>query len=297
MTDEFSSFPLADKYDHDILMHRDVHFSGSFPLMIDYYEKEGKGTNPEFEIKRLHHLYDVEEKSGQNLSDVFLEIEEKEEVQRGRKKYEELKALYDSSSLEIPKLIADLILTESFEAEEEIQKVCDKKEAVVSPLIDLLSQEDFYNPLFPGYGHAPAYAATCLGKIKDPKAIPALYEALGRADFFTEEAVLDALKCFGEEARAFLIKVMTKEPFTKDNENAAIALLSLPLDEKLSKIFLSVLSKPSAQKRDSFINYLILGCEALAALEDQKAFIEVTDALASRDAKEEAALISRRWKK
>lgn len=297
MTDEFSSFPLADKYDHDILMHRDVHFSGSFPLMIDYYEKEGKGTNPEFEIKRLHHLYDVEEKSGQNLSDVFLEIEEKEEVQRGRKKYEELKALYDSSSLEIPKLIADLILTESFEAEEEIQKVCDKKEAVVSPLIDLLSQEDFYNPLFPGYGHAPAYAATCLGKIKDPKAIPALYEALGRADFFTEEAVLDALKCFGEEARAFLIKVMTKEPFTKDNENAAIALLSLPLDEKLSKIFLSVLSKPSAQKRDSFINYLILGCEALAALEDQKTFIEVTDALASRDAKEEAALISRRWKK
>jgi hypothetical protein len=208
MIDDFSSFPLADKYDHDILMHRDVHFSGSFPLMIEYYENEGKGTNPEFELKRILHLYEVEKKSGQNLSEVLLEPEEKEEVVRAKKSYEELKNLYEKEDHKLPKLIADLILTESFEAEEEMKKICEAGKEIVPLLIALVEQHDFYNPLFPGYGHGPAYAATCLGKIKDPRAIPILYEALGRADFFAEEAVLDALQQFAGEAQDFLIKIL-----------------------------------------------------------------------------------------
>jgi HEAT repeat protein len=297
MIDEFSSFPLADKHDHEILMHRDVHFSGSFPLMIEYYENEGKGTYPEFEITRIKHLYQVQEKSGQDLSEVFLEPEEKEEIQRARAKYAELKKLYQNGSKNISELIADLILTESIDADEEINKVCEKGSDTLPYLIALIETEDFYNPLFPGYGHAPAYAATCLGKIKDTKAIAPLYEALGRADFFTEEAVLDALQCFGKDAIAFLTKVLTKEPFTKDNENAAIALLSLKIDEEISKIFLSILSNPSSHKRESFTTYLILGCEALSSDDDKKKFSSITSSLASREAKEEAALIERHWKK
>lgn len=291
----FSSFPLIDRNDHEILMHRDAHFSGSFSLMLNYYREEGKGAQPEFEIKRIELLKSMEEKSQQNLSDLFLDEEEKEEVKRAKEKYLYLRELYENKTSGLPILIADLIFSEDIDAKEEINKLLAKGKDAVPLLIDLLSQDEFYNPLYPGYGHAPAHAATCLGKLQDPKAIPALFEALGRSDFFTEDAILEALQNLGNPAKEFLIKTLRREPFTKDNENAAIALLSFPIDEALSQIFLEVLANPSSHKRPHFTSYLILGCEALKNAEQQDLFKNLAKVLPSKDARDEASLIARKW--
>jgi len=292
---DFSSFPLIDTNDHEILMHRDVHFSGSFSLMLNYYNEEGKGVQPEFEIKRIQLLQMMEEKSGQNLSDLFLDEDEKEEVKHAKEKYLVLRELYESKSSGLPVLIADLIFSEDVDAKEEIEKLLAHGPAATPLLLDLLSYDEFYNPLFPGYGHAPAHAAVCLGKIKDPKAIPSLFEALGRSDFFTEDAILEALQIIGAPAKEFLIKTLKREPFTKDNENAAIALLSFPIDESLSQVFLEVLTNPASHKRPHFTSYLILGCEALKKAEEQDLFKNLAKSLPSKDARDEATLIARKW--
>jgi hypothetical protein len=293
--DDFSSFPLIDMNDHEILMHRDVHFGGSFPVMLQYYEEEKKGVQPEFEIKRIKSLQMMEEKSQQNLSDLFLSEEEKEQIQHAKEKYHYLRDLYEKNASSLSLLIADLILTEDMEAKEEMEKLIAEGEKAAALLIDLLSQDEFYNPLYPGYGHAPAYAAACLGKIKDPKTIPALFEALGRSDFFTEETILEALQNQGPAAKEFLTRKLSKEPFTKESENAAIALLSFPIDEALSKIFLKVLENPASHKRPNFTSYLILGCEELKTAEDRAKFKQLVGELPSKEVREEAALIAKKW--
>ena len=287
-------FPLIDTTDHEILMHRDAHFSGSFPLMLSYYEEEGKGVQPEFEVKRIKELLLIEEQSGKNLSEIFLDEDEREQVASSKEKYHYLRNLCEKGS-GMPVCLADLILSEEIDPEEEIGALVKYGSNAVPLLIDLLSQDAFYDPLFPGYGLAPGAAAICLGKIKDPTAIPALYEALGRSDFFTEDTILEALQKIGEPAKEFLLRSLSKEPFSKDNENAAIALLSFPIDEPLSEKFLEVLVRPGAQTRPHFISYLILGCEALKDPKLRELFKTHTKELPSKDAREQALLIARSW--
>jgi len=54
---EESDLPLLDEIDTLILMHRDVHFSGSFTAMLEYYRNESaKGIQDEVEIERIRFL-------------------------------------------------------------------------------------------------------------------------------------------------------------------------------------------------------------------------------------------------
>ncbi|NDE82578.1 MAG: hypothetical protein EB051_03035, partial [Chlamydiia bacterium] len=65
-------FPVMDSQDHEILMHRDAHFSGNFSIMLAYYEEEAKGSYTDFEPKRIRALKEIEEKSQINLADELL---------------------------------------------------------------------------------------------------------------------------------------------------------------------------------------------------------------------------------
>ena len=56
----FEHFPLVDALDHEILMHRDAHFGGLFSVMIDYYQTEGKGVQPQFSLQRIEKLQQLE---------------------------------------------------------------------------------------------------------------------------------------------------------------------------------------------------------------------------------------------
>ena len=289
------SFPLIDSQDRDILMHRDAHFSGNFLIMLSYYADEGKGSYTEFEPKRIKALQEMEEAKQINLADELLNEEEKGQVSRAKEKYFLLRDIYNNKNESLSHRIADLILTEDLEAEEEITQIVRYGQQAVAPLISLVSQDDFYNPLFPGYGMAPAYAAKCLGILKDPRAIPALFSVLGHADFLTEEAVFDALREIGIEAQVFLMKSLLQQPFTKENENAAIALLTFPLDERISEVFLQALSMAHGTQQNQLVSYLILGCEGLKKTELQEEFKVIAKSLPAPEMEQEAKMIMKQW--
>lgn len=181
--DNFEEFPIAYSIDNAILMHRDAHFGGDFDVMIDYYQKEGRGVCKDFDIERIQQMAHTEKSSGKNLSPLMLSGPEAEKVADARKTYQELREVCENKKATntVPRLIAELILAENDEIPQAIKAVVAEKTAAVPALIDLLRSEDFYDPLNPGYGEAPALAAKCLGQIGDKRAIISLFEAIGSA--------------------------------------------------------------------------------------------------------------------
>lgn len=294
--DNQSSFPIADMYDHEILMHRDIHFSGSFEIMLKYYEEEGKGANPEFETSRIKILQKTESINNVNLSDELLDEDERKLVQTAREKYQSLRAIYEDPNPGIARLIADLILSEDIEAEEEIRNLVKEGKKATAPLLEILSSDEFFDPLFPGYGLTPIYAAKALGQIKDESCIPKLFETLTKADFFTEETIFEALKEIGDPAERFLVKVLKHQPFTKDNELAATALLFFPLTEPLSSEFLEVLANPKSHDNHQLSLYLVLGCEGLKDVKQRERFKDIIKLISDPEINVEANYLIKNWK-
>lgn len=261
----FEHFPLVDAIDHEILMHRDAHFGGQFPIMLDYYRKEGKGIQPEFDISRIERLAALEEELKQNLAVIFLAAHEIQKVADSREAYQRLKAIYEVKKPKnpYPRLIADLILSEEEEPEAEITAIAAEKDKIVSSLIDLLRSEELYDPLFPGYGQAPFLAVQCLGLIGDKKAIISLFEALGQGDFFADDQIIKALKAIGQPAREFLLHVLNGRPINEDNEKAAIALIAFKDDEEVANHCFDLLQQADIQKDPCLPTYLVLACAGL----------------------------------
>jgi HEAT repeat protein len=277
--DELEEIPIAYSIDNAILMHRDIHFGGDFSIMLDYYKKGGKGVNKEFAIERIEEMYQTEQKTGKNLSVLMLSGAEAEKVAKIRKAYQDLRDLYSKKSAKnrIPKLIADLILAEDEETERAIQACVAEKSAIVPALIDLLRSKEFYDPLYPGYGDAPALAAKCLGMIGDKRAIISLFEAIGEEDFFNEDIILEALQTIGEPAKAFLLKVLHARPITSDNEHAAVALISFRNDPEVSAFCLNMLKDLDLKKQAPLATYMVLACEGLSEPSQQKLLLEMAD--------------------
>jgi hypothetical protein len=261
----FENFPLVDSIDHEILMHRDVHFGGKFPIMLDYYRQEGKGVQPEFDIVRIERLALLEEQLKQNLAALFLAAPEIQKVADAREAYKQLRAIYQvkKPKTPYPRLIADLILSEEEEPEAEISAIVAEKDKIVPTLIDILRSEELYDPLFPGYGQAPFLAIQCLGRIGDKRAIISLFEALGEGDFFADDQIVKALKAIGEPARDFLLHVLNGRPINEDNEKAAIALIAFKEDEGVANYCFDLLQKPDVQKDPCLPTYLVLACAGL----------------------------------
>lgn len=275
-------FSISDAIDHSILMHRDVHFGGKFPLMIEYYQKDGKGIYPDFEIARIQKLEEIERNLEQNLAGMLLTGAEAERVAQAKEAYEKLKDLYDpklnnDAAAQYPRLLADLILSEEEEPENEISAIVAEKKAIVPALMELVRAEDFYDPLFPGYGLAPALAAKCLGRIGDKRAITVLFEAIGESDIAFEDLALNALKNIGEPAKEFLMKVLHGRPITYDNERAAICLLQFKDDPEVASICLSILKELDLKQHMVFATYLILACEGLSNEALRKDFIKISN--------------------
>lgn len=273
--DDIEELPLAYSIDNAILMHRDVHFGGSFPIMLDYYSKEGRGINQEFDIERIKELYLTEQQSGKNLAALMLSGSEAEKIAKAREKYKQLRDLCEKHSTKnrIPILIANLILAEEEETEQAINEIVEQKSAAVPALIDILRSEDLHDALFPGYGLAPALATQCLGMIGDKRAIISLFELIGEGDFFNEDSLLDALYAIGTPAKEFLLKVLHGRPLNLDNERAAIALTHFTQDSEVASACFKMLQEPDVLKTPLLPTYLALACEGLSAKE-QRDFIK-----------------------
>jgi HEAT repeat protein len=277
--EEMDPYAVAYSVDNSILMHRDAHFGGSFELMLDYYRKGGKGISQDFEIERIQQLADMEKRTQKNLAAIFLSGGEAEKVAKAKQAYQTLRDLYEISrpKKKYPRLIADLILAED---EEEMARAIDsvvaEKGAIVPALVDLLHSDEFYDPLFPGYGQAPDLAAVCLGKIGDKRAIISLFEVIGEGDFYHEDAVLDALKGIGEPAKEFLLKVLHGRPLNQDNERAAIALVYFKNDPDVAATCLKMLQEIDISKNVPLATYLILVCEGLSSKDLKNEFLTLS---------------------
>lgn len=296
--DNFDEFPVAYSIDNAILMHRDAHFGGDFDVMIAYYQKDGRGISKDFDIERIQSLAQTEKATGKNLSPIMLSGAEAEKVADSRKMYQDLRSLCESTNAtkKIPRLVAELILSENEEIPQATNAIVAEKSAAVPALIDLLRSEEFHDPLSPGYGEAPALAAECLGKIGDKRAIISLFEAIGSGDFFDEDTILSALKTIGAPAKEFLLKVLHGKPITSDNEQAALALLSFKGDQDVAITCLKMLQEIDIVKHTPLATYLILCCEGLSSPQDRKALVD----LASKDStpkilKQDIAAITKSW--
>lgn len=256
----FEHFPMVDAVDHEILMHRDAHFGGQFPIMLDYYRQEGKGVQPEFALTRIERLAALEDQLKQNLAALFLESQEAEKVADAREAYQILRAIYEVKKPKnpYPQLIADLILAEDEEAEAEIAAIAEHKDKIVPELIGLLRNESFYDPLFPGYGQAPFLAVKCLERIGDKRAIISLFEALGQGDFFADDQIVKALKAIGKPAEEFLLHVVKGRPLNEDNEKAAIALIAFKEEEGVAETCFDLLQQSDVQRDPCLTTYLVL---------------------------------------
>lgn len=276
--EEFESYPLIDALDHEILMHRDAHFGGKFPIMLEYYEQEGKGSQADFNKERILRLAELEQQMNQNIAALFLTANEMQKVADAREAYQKLRSLYEgkTSKNSIPRLIADLILTEDEEAAQEIESIAAEKERIVPALIDLLRDENFYDPLFPGYGQSPALAVKCLERIGDKRAIISLFESIGRSDFFSDDQILKALVAIGDPAKEFLLRVLKARPLNEDNERAAIALIAFRNDPEVASTCLEQLKKSEVQKDLCLSTYLVLACEGLTQQRDRDEFVTMS---------------------
>jgi HEAT repeat protein len=147
------------------------------------------------------------------------------------------------------------------------------RDAAIPALLDLLGSEDFYDPLFPGYGQAPSRALSCLQQIGDKRAIIALFEQIGHSDFFNEEKIFTALRAIGEPAKEFLVRIVKSLPVTSDNERAAMALAAFKNDANIAKVCFEQLQQITDWRKDLFFaTYLTLACEGLTDDANRAAF-------------------------
>lgn len=301
--DDYSEegYPLADALDNDIVMHRDVHFGGKFEVMLDYYTKEGKGVFPAFEISRILELQAFESNLKQDLAAVLLSGAEAERVGKAKDAYKKLRDLYElksNTTTLYPRLLADLILSENDDPQEEISAIVAEKNAIVPALLSLMRSEEFYDPLFPGYGLGPILAAKCLGLIGDKRAISTLFESIGENDINFEDTAIMALRTIGEPAKQFLFRVLHGRPVTYDNEKAAIALLQFKDDPAVPIKCFETLKELDLQHQPVLATYLILICEGLIDPMLRKEFIALSKAEKTpKILKQDFDTIIQHWKK
>ncbi|NBO24206.1 MAG: hypothetical protein EBU93_03100 [Chlamydiae bacterium] len=295
MDESFGHIPLLDAIDLDILMHKDAHFGGNFSIMLEYYENDGIGVMPDFDIERIEELHKIEHSLQTSLSEQLLPLPAKQLVERSKKTYEELRAIYDQDVPSLAKAFSDLILSEEEYPEKEIEAILQYQEQAFQPSVHLLNSSDYYDPLFPGYGRMPIFAAEILQKLQDERAIPYLFAALGQENFFTDDAIIHALISFKEKGKYFLLKRLTHEPFTKENMHAITALTALEDDEEVAKVALMMLNHKALQDNENFLRYLIFACSGLKHEVDRMKFVDFQSSLKSKILQSECQVIIKNW--
>lgn len=278
--DNHEQFPLSDNYESQIIMHRNAHFGGQFSLMIDYYRSENVGAVLDCDLKSIQKLAKLEEKLHEDIAPLRLTLEEMEKVDKVLELYQGLKKLHSQSQNEnsIPTLLTNLILTEEEIPEHEIEALSASEKALPY-LLDILKTEEFYDPLYPGYGRTPMHVANCLGKIKSEKAIIPLFESMHFDNFNYEESAISALVQIGKKAFDFLLQVLQNQPFTLDNEKAAVCLINFKESQALAQTCLKLLQNFECLNYPNLVVHLILGCAGLKDKKDIELFSNLKNQL------------------
>lgn len=263
--------PLLNTIDLEILMHKDAHFGGSFPVMLEYYENDGVGVQEDFEIERIREL-SFADTEGHLSSEVLPELA-KSDVLFSKELYKKFRDCYEDED-ELPKKLADLILSESLDPAKEIQALTRYQKRAIKPLVEILLQDYFYNPLNPGYGRGPINAAIALKTLGNKDAIPYLFNALGKS-FTVDEVVMNALMSFEGAGLNFLQDRLKGSPYTKDNYLAAMALASFATNDETACLALNQLQRKDTFSHPSYVSYLICICEGLENNQEREIFAKI----------------------
>jgi len=250
--------PIFDEVDKMILMHRDVHFSGSFSAMLEYYvDPEAKGVHEDIERERILFLDEVEKKLEKNLAPLLISGVEAEKVSAAKKMYQELSEVASADSVEGK--LAESILSEDTQEILEgylLPVVADRPEL----LLQLACSDVLSDALFPGYGAAPLLAIGLLRQITYEPAIKPLFLRIGVGDFAMDSAILSALRQIGAAAREFAMQQLCAKPCTADNERAALVLLEFLPDKEIEALFVRCQNDQQMQT-GAFQEYIRLGFE------------------------------------
>lgn len=255
---------LSDEIDCKILKYRDAHFANDFSVMYAFYQKDDFRLDPEITPERIAYLAEVEAKLAIDLAPALLSELDFEEIASAKKAYEKLKDVYEQENpnpLELA--LADLILVEDEHAEKEIEAILSFGKKASSGLIHILQSYQALDPLHPGYGFAPYYAAICLGKLKEEKAIVPLLMLLTKQTHIDEFVLTQALKEIGNEAQQFLIRAINSRPISKENATAAFALSAFCPDPQIAHHALNNLTSKDVQNDSLFATYLIFLLEGI----------------------------------
>jgi hypothetical protein len=256
--DELSNLPLFEEEDILCLMHRDAHFSGSFPAMIEYYSNpDAKGVLESINVEKIDLLENIQKGIKSDLAPLLISGADAEKVALSRQMYKELSAVAEKDPSSSEGMLASAILSE-----DDIETLVEKAPIALfekpKSLLLLACSEHFCDPLFPGYGLAATLAIHLLGKMKYEPAIAELFQLIGRRDFFTESAILQTLHAIGPAAKKFAMNRLASFPVTADHERAALLLIEFLPDEEIENLF----SKVLADKRvtsERLKGYLTLG--------------------------------------
>lgn len=242
--DELATLPLFEEEDVLILMHRDVHFSGSFSAMKEYYANpEAKGVLEEIDPGRIDFLESVQTRIKHDLAPLLITGPNAERVALAKKTYAELQEVATKTSSTPEGALAAAILSEQ-EIDEILSSSSQLLQARPESLLLLATSELFGDPLFPGYGTAPLLAIRLLGQMKYGPAIPGLFSLITRSDFDVETAALSALKQIGAPARQFALLRLASYPFTADHERAVLVLIEFLPDPEIEALFTSLIHDP-----------------------------------------------------
>lgn len=258
--DELANLPLFEEEDKLCLMHRDAHFSGSFPAMRDYYSNpEAKGVLEEIDPERIELLENIEQRLKTDLAPLLITGADAEQVSASKQMYKELAELCEKDPLSPEGRLSSAILSEE-DVDEIVAHAPDELMAKPEMLLLLATSELFCDPLFPGYGTASLLAIRLLGKMRYEPAIGELFAMIGRRDFATESAVLEALRKIGQAAKRYAMDRTASFPITTDSERAALVLIEFLPDGEITNLFSKILSDDRI-RNTKLEGYLKLGVE------------------------------------
>jgi hypothetical protein len=240
--DEQANLPLFEEEDKLCLMHRDAHFSGSFSVMREYYQNpDAKGILDEIDVERIDLLESIQKGMKTDLAPLLVSGADAEKVALSKQMYKQLAEVAEQNPESPEGKLASAILSE-----EEIDELAAKAPACLfekpKALLLLATSEFFSDPLFPGYGEASSYAIRLLGKMRYEPAIEELFQLIGRSDFSTESALLQALRDIGPAAKKFAMERLSSFPYTADHERAALVLIEFLPDPEITDLFSKILA-------------------------------------------------------
>lgn len=251
--------PLFDEHDKEILLHRDIHFGGSFGAMREYYmKKDAKGICEDIHPDRIAFLESVQKMCGRDLAPLILTGSDAERVAKARIFYKKLQEIAQTKPKTPESTLAECILSE-----DDIDNIIlNPPELLLQKpemLIPIISSEEFFDILSPGYGQAPLLAIELLGKLRYEGAIKPLFQLLGTVEEHFESAVLSSLHAIGEEAKNFGLKILQARPITRDTERAALMLTHFLPDADVQKAFVKELQDD--QVKGILKEFLLIGLE------------------------------------